>query len=70
MTRSTKLVTFDNVRRGMRLVDEWCQTCTVVSVNKKERRVVTRRYEGRKKWKSTATWTPEHFDARQWWRAR
>ena len=62
-------VTFVSVRAGCLLVDGFGQVCRVESVtgrgrSRRQRVVVTRRRDGRLYWDSTATWTPEQFDAR------
>ena len=69
-------VTFDTVRRGMMLIDQYGQVCRVEAVSRKYREVETRRRAeqdaiGRRLrkrhvyWDDTAKWTPEQFDSRQ-----
>lgn len=63
-------VSFESVRRGQHLVDQYGQVCRVVDVSRKYRQVVTRRKEDRSYWDCTASWTPEQFNARPWRRVK
>ena len=71
-----KPVTFETVRRGWHLVDQYGQVCRVEAVSRKYREVETRRRAERDQigrrlqkrhvyWDDTAKWTPEQFDARE-----
>ena len=69
-------VTFETVRKGMMLIDQYGQVCRVEAVSRKYREIETRRRAeqdaiGRRLrkrhvyWDTTAKWTPEQFDSRR-----
>lgn len=72
-----KAITFDTVRKGMVLVDQFGQVCRVEVVSRKYREVETRRRADRDQigrrlckrhvyWDTTAIWTAESFNERPW----
>ena len=61
-------VDFDSARRGMMLVDQYGQTCKVTKVDRRGRRIWTRRREQGVWWDGHAEWMATSFNGRPWFK--
>lgn len=64
--KTLKRVTFDTVRRGWHVVDEYNQVCRVERVSREHREMRTMRRDAHGWWDAAAVWTQEAFDCRGW----